>query len=127
MEVVEMKKMLLSLLRIFVIMTSFCIMRTFAWAQDIPKLLMLSQPLCPSCKSMEKVLDGLQSRYFLVVEDFNIREDMSVAERYGAKKTPFLIFFDKTRTQIETHAGAMSEEEILRVFEKGGVLLKEKM
>jgi thiol-disulfide isomerase/thioredoxin len=99
------------------ILVSSC--AAFAANPEIPRLLMLSQPLCPPCMSMEKVLEEIQSRYIVVIEDFNVREDMSVAERYGAKKTPFLVFFDKTGVQIGSNAGALSEEEILRVFQDG--------
>jgi thiol-disulfide isomerase/thioredoxin len=124
MEAIKMEKFWL--LFLFGITMLFCFGKTFASDQNMPKLLMLSQPLCPPCKSMEKVLDKLQRSYFVEVEDFNVREDMTVAERYGAKKTPFLVFFDSIGTQIGNHAGALSEDEILRIFWDGGTPLMER-
>ena len=58
---------------------------------------MLPQPLCPPCKTMTKILDALQNKYLIETEDFNVREDMSVAKKYGAERMPFLVFFRDRR------------------------------
>jgi len=94
--------------------------------QGLPKILMLTQPSCPACIAVKSVLNEVQNYYFVEIEEFNVREDMSVARKYGATRTPFLIFFDEEREEIGRLEGRVSKEEILLVFNEAGIELEKK-
>jgi thioredoxin 1 len=44
------------------------------------------------------------------------------AEKYNIKSIPTQIFFDANGKEISRHTGFISEEDILKVFEKQGEL-----
>jgi len=97
-----------------------------AEGQKYPRLLMLTQPFCPACVAVYSVLDEVQNYYFVEVEKFNVRTDMSVARKYGATRTPFLVFFNEKEEEIGRREGRVSKEEILLVFKEAGIELEKK-
>ena len=97
-----------------------------AAAQGHPKLLMLTLPICPNCMAVKRVLDDVRNEYFVDVEEFNVRDDMTVAGKYGMTKAPLLVFFNENEEEIGKRDGLVSKEEILDVFEKAGVQLEKK-
>ena len=109
-----------------IVMVALFVSVAAAEEERLPKILMLSQPFCPACIAMNNVLGEVQNYYFVEVEKFNVREDMSVARKYGATRTPFLVFFNKEREEVGRREGRVSKEEILLVFNEAGIELEKK-
>jgi len=91
-----------------------------------PRLLFLTQPLCPACIALGRVLDELQNDYIVEVEEFNVREDMSVARYFEMTRTPLLVFYNERGEEIGRREGAISKEEILLVLRQAGIELERK-
>ena len=94
--------------------------------QGQPKILMLTQPICPNCVSVRRVLDDVQNDYLIEVEEFNVRDDFTIVNKYRMTKTPFLVFFNNEGEMIGKREGLVTKEEVMLVFEEAGILLKKK-
>ena len=90
----------------------------------IPKFLDLGADKCMACKAMEPVLKKLREKYQgeLQVEFIDVWKNPKEAEKYNIKSIPTQIFFDADGKEISRHTGFISEEDILKVFEKQGEL-----
>ena len=113
----------------FILITCLIVLAIFisvAAAEGQPRLLMLTQPICPSCMAVKRVLDDVQNEYFVEVDEFNVREDMSVARKYGMTKAPLLVFFNENEEEIGKRDGLVLKEEIMAIFKEAGVQLEKK-
>ena len=118
-----MKRIIFTLISCLITL-AFCV--PFAAAEGQPKLLMLTLPVCPDCMAVKRVLNDVQNEYFVEVEEFNVRNDMSVAGKYGMTKVPLLVFFNENEEEIGKRGGLVSKEEILDVFKEAGIQLRKK-
>ena len=94
--------------------------------QDHPRLLFLTQPLCPPCVALRSVLDELLVDHVIEVEEINVRENMSVARYFEMTRTPLLVFYNGAGEEIVRREGLVLKEEILLVFKEAGIELEKR-
>ena len=72
--------------------------------RDVPsgaKVLIFTQSInCPTCPSMEKLVDALEeaSGGKVKFERYNFVQDKEIAEKYGVKMAPAMVFTDESGT-----------------------------
>ena len=94
-----------------------------ARAAGLPTLKMLSTKTCPACKQMEKVLQQIATGHpgKLATEHVYLEEHPEVAQRYGVRYVPTLIFLDADGEEVAQEVGYRTLEEVLAIFRKAGV------
>ena len=72
---------------------------------------------------MQEVLEELQQKYIIEVEVVDIAESPEVIEKYHVRTVPMFIMLDGTGSQIATHVGMLTIEEIVKLFESSDIRL----
>lgn len=88
-------------------------------------LLQLGSKKCPPCRQMKPILDELRAEY---KEKFQIKyidvwQDTAAGAKYGVKKIPTQIFYDRKGKEVFRHVGFYSKKDILGTWIKLGVKL----
>jgi thioredoxin 1 len=83
----------------------------------------LGSTKCIPCKMMAPILEKMKKVYEgkAAVVFIDVWENPEQAKKFGIKVIPTQIFFDKDGNEVYRHAGFMSEEEIVYVFNGLGV------
>jgi len=89
-------------------------------SSGLPVLLQLGSSGCPPCKKMTPILDDLRADYErkFKVRYIDVWANTEAGNKYGIKKIPTQIFFDKEGRELYRHVGFYSRKEILARWKK---------
>jgi thioredoxin 1 len=74
------------------------------------KVLKFYADWCSPCKSLTKILEGVESP--LPIEEVNIDEQQEIAVKYGIRGVPTMIIVDDNGNEINRKVGMMTESQI---------------
>jgi thioredoxin-like negative regulator of GroEL len=74
------------------------------------KLIKLSASWCGPCKSLSKVISGLELE--IPMEEIDIDEKPEEAQKYGIRGVPTLVLLDDTGEVLKKKSGMMNSSEL---------------
>ncbi len=88
-------------------------------------LLQLGSRTCPPCRQMTPILDELRAKYAtkFQIRYIDVRQDTAAGSKYGVRKIPTQIFYDRNGKEVFRHVGFYSKKDILGTWIKLGVKL----
>lgn len=91
---------------------------------NLPVLIDLGADKCIPCKMMAPILEELESEY---ADTFEVRfidvwKNPDAAEGYNIRVIPTQIFYNAEGKELFRHEGFFSKEDILKTWEKHGVI-----
>jgi thioredoxin 1 len=89
-------------------------------SSGMPVLLQLGSHGCPPCRKMTPILDDLRADYKgkFLIRYIDVWANTDAGNKYGVKKIPTQIFFDKEGRELYRHVGFYSKKEILTKWKK---------
>ncbi len=89
-------------------------------SSGLPVLLQLGSHGCPPCRKMTPILDDLRADYGgkFRIRYIDVWANTEAGNKYGVKKIPTQIFYDKEGRELYRHVGFYSKKEILVRWKK---------
>ena len=82
------------------------------------KLLKFYAEWCGPCKGLSKIIDGAKDKITMPIEEYDIDNEMMMAQEYKVRSVPTMVLVDDTGAEIKRQVGMVSEEKLLE-FLKG--------
>lgn len=82
------------------------------------KLLKFYAEWCGPCKGLSMVIKGAQDKIDIPIEEYDIDNEMMMAQEYKVRSVPTMVLVDNTGTEIRRQVGMVTEEKLLE-FLKG--------
>jgi thioredoxin 1 len=82
------------------------------------KLLKFYAEWCGPCKGLTMVINGAKDKISIPVEEYDIDNEMFMAQDYKVRSVPTMVLVDDTGTEIRRQVGLVTEEKLLE-FLKG--------
>ena len=82
------------------------------------KLLKFYAEWCGPCKGLSKIIDGAKDKINIAIEEYDIDNEMIMAQEYKVRSVPTMVLVDDTGAEIKRQVGMVSEEKLLE-FLKG--------
>jgi thioredoxin 1 len=82
------------------------------------KLLKFYAEWCGPCKGLSKIIDGAKDKINIAIEEYDIDNEMMMAQEYKVRSVPTMVLVDDTGAEIKRQVGMVSEEKLLE-FLKG--------
>jgi thioredoxin 1 len=82
------------------------------------KLLKFYAEWCGPCKGLSKIIDGAKDKINIPIEEYDIDNEMMMAQEYKVRSVPTMVLVDDTGTEIKRQVGMVTEEKLLE-FLKG--------
>jgi thioredoxin 1 len=82
------------------------------------KLLKFYADWCGPCKGLSKIIDGAKDKITIPIEEYDIDNEMMMAQEYKVRSVPTMVLVDDTGAEIKRQVGMVSEEKLLE-FLKG--------
>ena len=82
------------------------------------KLLKFYAEWCGPCKGLTMVINGAKDKISIPVEEYDIDNEMFMAQDYKVRSVPTLILVDDKNQEIKRSVGLLTEEKLLE-FLKG--------
>ena len=82
------------------------------------KLLKFYAEWCGPCKGLTMVINGAKDKISIPIEEYDIDNDMFMAQDYKVRSVPTLILVDDKNQEIKRSVGLLTEEKLLE-FLKG--------
>ena len=82
------------------------------------KLLKFYAEWCGPCKGLSKIIDGSKDKIAMPIEEYDIDNEMMMAQEYKVRSVPTMVLVDDTGNEIRRQVGMVSEEKLLE-FLKG--------
>jgi len=82
------------------------------------KLLKFYAEWCGPCKGLSKIIDGAKDKITIPIEEYDIDNEMMLAQEYKVRSVPTMVLVDDTGAEIKRQVGMVSEEKLLE-FLKG--------
>jgi thioredoxin 1 len=82
------------------------------------KLLKFYAEWCGPCKGLSKIIDGAKDKIAMPIEEYDIDNEMMMAQEYKVRSVPTMVLVDDTGSEIRRQVGMVSEEKLLE-FLKG--------
>lgn len=82
------------------------------------KLLKFYADWCGPCKGLSKIIDGAKDKITIPIEEYDIDNEMMMAQEYKVRSVPTMVLVDDTGDEIKRQVGMVSEEKLLE-FLKG--------
>lgn len=95
-------------------------------AAALPKLVSLGSGSCVPCRMMEPIRAELRTECVgrMAFEHHDVKEERGVAERFGIRVIPTLIFYDAQGRELARHEGFLSKDDIRAKWRALGVDLR---
>lgn len=76
---------------------------------------------------MSKVLDEVNAKHgkFLKAEELKVQQNKDLAKKYAVRYVPHLVFADADGKELEQQIGYMPLKDVIKIFEKHGVKVKD--
>jgi thioredoxin 1 len=82
------------------------------------KLLKFYAEWCGPCKGLSKIIDGAKDKINIAIEEYDIDNEMMMAQEYKVRSVPTMVLVDDTGAEIKRQVGMVNEEKLLE-FLKG--------
>jgi thioredoxin 1 len=82
------------------------------------KLLKFYAEWCGPCKGLTMVINGAKDKISIPVEEYDIDNEMFMAQDYKVRSVPTMVLVDDKGTEIRRQVGLVTEEKLLE-FLKG--------
>jgi thioredoxin 1 len=82
------------------------------------KLLKFYAEWCGPCKGLTMVINGAKDKINIAIEEYDIDNEMMMAQEYKVRSVPTMVLVDDTGTEIRRQVGMVTEEKLLE-FLKG--------
>jgi len=82
------------------------------------KLLKFYAEWCGPCKGLSKIIDGAKDKINIAIEEYDIDNEMIMAQEYKVRSVPTMVLVDDTGAEIKRQVGMVNEEKLLE-FLKG--------
>ena len=82
------------------------------------KLLKFYADWCGPCKGLSKIIDGAKDKITIPIEEYDIDNEMMMAQEYKVRSVPTMVLVDDTGDEIKRQVGMVSEVKLLE-FLKG--------
>jgi thioredoxin 1 len=82
------------------------------------KLLKFYAEWCGPCKGLTMVINGAKDKISIPVEEYDIDNEMFMAQDYKVRSVPTLVLVDDKNQEIKRSVGLLTEEKLLE-FLKG--------
>lgn len=82
------------------------------------KLLKFYAEWCGPCKGLTMVINGAKDKINIPIEQYDIDNEMMMAQEYKIRSVPTLVLVDDTNQEIKRSVGLLNEEKLLE-FLKG--------
>lgn len=94
-------------------------------SSGLPVLLELGSHGCPPCRRMMPMLNELKAEYAgkFQIRYIDVWKDASAGSKYGVRKIPTQIFYDRNGNEVFRHVGFYSKRDILATWKRLGVKL----
>ncbi|MCK4788628.1 MAG: thioredoxin family protein [Desulfobacteraceae bacterium] len=91
----------------------------------LPVLLELGSQGCPPCRRMTPILNKLKAEYAgkFEIRYIDVWKNRAAGVKYGVRKIPTQIFYDRNGKEVFRHVGFYSKKDILATWIKLGVKL----
>ncbi|MHC4462408.1 MAG: thioredoxin family protein [Planctomycetota bacterium] len=92
---------------------------------SLPVLLELGSQGCPPCRRMTPILNQLKTEYAgkFEIRYIDVWANRAAGTKYGVRKIPTQIFFDKNGKELFRHVGFYSKKDILNTWKRLGIKL----
>ncbi len=89
----------------------------------LPVLLELGSQGCPPCRQMTPILNKLKAEYAgkFEIRYIDVWKNRAAGVKYGVRKIPTQIFYDRNGKELFRHVGFYSRKNILTTWKKLGV------
>lgn len=81
----------------------------------IAKIIKIGAPWCAPCKFLETQLHEINE---VEVESLDVDEDETIAEKYGIRNVPVLIFIDENGNEVDRKVGVMTSTAIREIIKE---------
>lgn len=75
------------------------------------KILKFYADWCVPCKSLSKLIDGVDMKYPVV--EVNIDNDIELVDKYSIRGIPTLILLDHDNNVVKTKSGSITKKDLL--------------
>jgi thioredoxin 1 len=82
------------------------------------KLLKFYAEWCGPCKGLTMVINAAKDKIEIPIEEYDIDNEMMMAQEYKIRSVPTMVLVDDTGTEIKRQVGMVTEEKLLE-FLKG--------
>jgi thioredoxin 1 len=82
------------------------------------KLLKFYAEWCGPCKGLTMIINGAKDKITIPIEEYDIDNEMMMAQEYKVRSVPTMVLVDDTGTEIRRQIGMVTEEKLLE-FLKG--------
>jgi thioredoxin 1 len=82
------------------------------------KLLKFYAEWCGPCKGLTMVINGAKDKIDISIEQYDIDNEMMMAQEYKVRSVPTMVLVDDTGKEIRRQIGLVTEEKLLE-FLKG--------
>jgi len=82
------------------------------------KLLKFYAEWCGPCKGLSTIINNAKDKIDIPIEEFDIDNEMMMAQEYKVRSVPTMVLVDSTGTEIRRQVGMVNEEKLLE-FLKG--------
>ena len=82
------------------------------------KLLKFYAEWCGPCKGLTMIINGAKDKINIPIEEYDIDNEMFMAQDYKVRSVPTLILVDDKNQEIKRSVGLLTEEKLLE-FLKG--------
>jgi thioredoxin 1 len=82
------------------------------------KLLKFYAEWCGPCKGLTMIINGAKDKINIPIEEYDIDNEMMMAQEYKVRSVPTMVLVDDTGTEIKRQVGLVTEEKLLE-FLKG--------
>ena len=77
------------------------------------KLLKFYAEWCGPCKGLTMVINGAKDKISIPVEEYDIDNEMFMAQDYKVRSVPTMVLVDDKGTEIRRQVGFVTEEKLL--------------
>ena len=124
-----MTRFTLTALLIFFISNAYCSNTDSSFSKldsvSLPRLVDLGASKCVACLKLAPILEELKKEYKgqLEVVFIDVWKNNQAGYDYKINRIPTQIFYDSTGKELKRHEGFISKADILKEFEKLGIVL----